>query len=103
MSRSGVSATPRGRISTVGEIAIFMKGSIRREGVAVVPPQRRQLLLLAQHAVADGEHVELGSHEAAESILWRAHDRLAAHVETGVDQDRTARHVAKPRQELVEA
>src|SRR5262245_2896662 len=38
--------------------------SIRGEGVLVVELQRGELLLLCQEAVADGEHVELGAHEA---------------------------------------
>jgi hypothetical protein len=31
---------------------------------------------------------DLGAHEAAEGVLGRADDRLAAHVEAGVDQHR---------------
>ena len=59
----------------------FHEGSVRVEGVAVVELQGRQLLALLEEAVADGEHVELGAHEAAEGVLGRAHDGLAAHVE----------------------
>ena len=32
----------------------------------------------------------MGTHEAPKRILGRAHDRLAAHIEAGVDYDRAA-------------
>ena len=44
----------------------------------------------SQKAVADDQHLDLGAHEAAERVLRRADDRLAAHVEAGIDQHRAA-------------
>ena len=59
------------------------------------------LVLLSQDGVADDEQVELGAHEAAEGVLRRAHDRLAPHVEAGVDHHRTACQPVKTADELV--
>src|SRR5262245_4033264 len=44
------------------------------------------LLGLAQGAIANEQGLHLRAHEAAEGVLWRAHDRLAAHVETRVHE-----------------
>src|SRR5262245_42971413 len=49
------------------------------------------LALLAKDLVAEHEGVHLGPHEAEIGIVRRAHDRLAADVERGVDQHRAAR------------
>src|SRR5690606_7716430 len=65
--------------------------SVREEGVLVVRLEMLGLVLLAQDAIADDEAVDLRPHEAAERVLRGADDRLAAHVEAGVDQDRAAR------------
>ena len=54
---------------------------IELEGVLVVELQRRVLVFLPEEAVADHQHLDLAAHEAAEGVLGRADDRLAAHVE----------------------
>src|SRR5881397_3078308 len=64
--------------------------SVRLELVLVVDFERRVLLGLAQHAVADDEELDLVAHEATEGILGRADDGLAAHVEARVDQHAAA-------------
>src|SRR4051812_45380959 len=66
---------------------------IELEGVFVVLLQRRVLSFLPQKAVADRERLDLRAHEAAERVLGRADDRLAAHVEAGVDDHRAAGQV----------
>src|SRR5262245_30253251 len=76
------------RIRTTGG---FMRApAVELELVLVVLRQRRVLALLAQEAVAHREALDLGAHEAAERVLGRADDRLAAHVEAGVDDHRAA-------------
>src|SRR5215468_1733083 len=77
--------------------------SIRLELVLVVDLERRVLLGLAQHAIADDEKLDLVAHETAESILGRADDRLAAHVEAGIDQDATTSLLLEARDQGVEA
>src|ERR1700738_3961938 len=62
---------------------------IRFESGTVILLEIKILLGLAQHAVADYEHIQLVAHEAAESVFRCADDRLTAHVEAGVDQHRT--------------
>jgi hypothetical protein len=60
------------------------------EGVLVVPLEGRILVLLAEEAVADDQHVDLGTHEAAEGVFGGADDRLAPDVEAGVHDHGTA-------------
>src|SRR5258706_2019735 len=64
--------------------------SVRVEGILIVELERRILPRLVEEAVADDERLDLGTHEAAERVLGRADDRLAAHVEAGVDEHRAA-------------
>src|SRR5665647_2905659 len=59
---------------------------IRLERHAVIHLKRSILLFLPQHAITDREQIELVAHEATKSVFRRAHDRLAADVEGGVDQ-----------------
>src|SRR5438552_1013813 len=61
------------------------------------------LFRLGEVAVADGERVYLRSHEAAERVLGRADDRLAADVEARVDEDRAAGALLEARNQRVEA
>ena len=63
--------------------------SVRLKGRNMVLLECWILGILAQIAVADRKDIQLASHEAAEPVLWLTDDRLAPHVETGVDQDRT--------------
>src|SRR5262249_37294558 len=65
--------------------------SIRLELILVIPFQGWILLLLAQQTIADHKQLDVVAHEATKCILRRAHDRLAAHIETCVYQHWTAR------------
>src|SRR6185295_16488685 len=64
--------------------------SVELELVLVALLQSRVLVFLPQEAVADRQALDLGAHEAAERVLGRADDRLAAHVEAGVHDHRAA-------------
>lgn len=64
--------------------------SIELEGVFVVAPERGVLLLFPQDAVADDQHLDLGAHETTEGVLGRANNRLAAHIEARIDENRAA-------------
>src|SRR6476659_7116240 len=75
--------------------------SVECELFRVVRLQRRILLALAEHAIADDEQVELGPHEASPRILRGAHDRLAAHVEARVDEDPAPGSLLEPTDQLV--
>ena len=86
----GQTAAPRSHATKVRVRARRRHASIELEGILVVPPESRVLIFLPQEAVADGQHLDLGAHEAAEGVLRRADDGLAAHVEAGVDEDRAA-------------
>ena len=48
------------------------------------------LRMIAGFEMPDSGRVHVGGQEAAVRILGRTHDGLAAHIETGVDQDRAA-------------
>ena len=67
-----------------------MPALVQLEANFVVLPERWILLLLAQHGIADHQAFDVGAHEAAEGVLGRAHNRLAAHVEGGIDEHGTA-------------
>src|SRR5262249_8564554 len=71
-----------------------LEPSIRFEMDPVDPAERLLLILLAQDRITDHEQAELRSHEASECILRGADDRLAAHIEAGVDEHRASRSVA---------
>src|SRR6266481_5890977 len=75
--------------------------SIRLEFVLVVLLQGGVLLVLDEIAVAGRQYVDLRAHEAAEGILGRAYDRLATHVEAGVDQDGASGQPVKATDEIV--
>src|SRR5262245_3177688 len=62
--------------------------SVRREARLV--SKMWVLPVFCEHAIAGYEDVDLGSHEAPERVLRRGDDRLSAHVEARVHQDRTA-------------
>src|SRR5437868_1159515 len=55
--------------------------SVQLEAPLIVLTKRRALPLLREIAVSGRKNLDVGSHEAAEGVLGRAHDRLAAHVE----------------------
>src|SRR6267142_3180657 len=59
------------------------------------------LVALPEQTVAYGEQVELTSHEAAESVLRCADNRLATHVETRIHKDGTTRQCVKASQQGV--
>src|SRR5246500_4691761 len=75
--------------------------SIRLELLLIIPPQGRVLLILDEIAAAGRQYVDLRAHEAAEGILGRAYDRLATHVEAGVDQDGASGQSVKASDEIV--
>src|SRR5262249_47089948 len=89
------------RVGTSGAMARISQCSIRLELVLIIPPQRGVLLVLDEIAAAGRQYVDLRAHEAAEGILGRAYDRLAAHVEAGVDQDGASGQRVKATDEVV--
>src|SRR5262249_14751214 len=94
-----VSGSPRE--ITLRGLARNSEPSIRLELVLVVPLQGGILFVLDEIAVAGRQYVDLRAHEATEGILGRAYDRLATHVEAGVDQDRTPGQPVKAADEIV--
>src|SRR2546421_1251382 len=76
---------------------------IQLEFVLIVLLECGVLRFLAQETVAHRERLDLGAHEAAERVLRAADDRLAAHVEAGVDDHRAAGLFLVPGDELMEA
>src|SRR5688572_25904568 len=77
--------------------------SVELELVLVVLLERRVLRFLAQEAVADRQRLDLGAHEAAERVLGRTDDRLAAHVEARVDDHRASGLLLEAGDEVVVA
>src|SRR4051812_45111812 len=77
--------------------------SIVLERVLVVETQRWRLVVLVHHRIPAYEDVDFRPHEAAKCVLGRADDRLAAHIETGVDDNRAPRLVAECRDQRVVA
>src|SRR5579859_1125948 len=76
---------------------------IQLELMFIVLLERRVLRFLAQEAIADRERLDLGAHEAAERVLGAADDRLATHVEAGVDDDRAAGLLLELADQVVES
>ena len=76
-------------------IAASLEALIWIKGVAVIEHKVRVLPLFVQYAIADHQHFDLSAHQATECIFRCVSDRLAAHVETRVDQYRTARFFFK--------
>src|SRR4051812_14376635 len=98
-TRSAASPRPAATRRAPAMTAAFL---IQLELVLIVLLERGVLHFLAQEAVADGERLDLGAHEAAERVLRAADDRLAAHVEAGVDDHRTAGLLLELAEQLVE-
>jgi hypothetical protein len=71
------------------------------EPIPVVESQSRILVLLPQEEVPNNKHVNLAAHKAAECVVRGATDRLAAHVEAGIYQNRTTSERLKPAQKGV--
>src|SRR4051812_921915 len=63
--------------------------------------QGRVLLVLDKIAVAGSQYIDFRAHETAEGVLRRAYDRLAAHVEAGVDQYGTPGQPVEATDEIV--
>src|SRR6187399_2619850 len=101
-SGTGTSLTWRTEGSPRRSATTARIGLVELEGVLVVELERGVLVFLAQEAVADHQNLDLAAHEAAEGILRRADDRLAAHVERGVDQHRAAGARLEGLDQLVE-
>ena len=53
------------------------------------------LTRFVKKAVADCQGIDRGSHEASPRVFRCAHDRLAAHVEAGIDEDRASGALAE--------
>src|SRR4051794_15038023 len=90
-----------------GEDALYAalhlaRRSVRLELVLVVPDSRLILVLLAEHAISDGKQVDVCSHEAAECVLWRAHNRLPTHVKARINQNWAAGTRLEAGEERVE-
>src|SRR5438132_13642684 len=83
-------APRRHRHCSVAGVSASPPSSIVLEGVPVVELEARRLSLFAQVSIAADEDLDLRAHEAAERVLRRAHDRLAANIETRVDDHRAA-------------
>src|SRR5262249_37931849 len=81
----------------------FIPTSVGIEGIAIVQHQIGTLPVFMQNAIADHQHVDLGAHQATEGILRGVRDRLAAHIETGVHQDRAAGLALEGGEEAMEA
>src|SRR5437764_580863 len=54
-----------------------------------------RLLALIEHTRLEHQVIHLGPHEATITVLRRADDWLATHIETGIDNHRTAGAPAK--------
>src|SRR5688500_20195570 len=80
---------PRNRHIWIAK-SISSSRSVELESVLVVLLQGRVLPVLVQQAVAHGQRLDLGGHDAAERVFRAADDRLAAHWEVGVDQHRAS-------------
>src|SRR5437016_5732126 len=93
--------SPR-RSQTTARIVGARMALVELEGVFVVELQRRILVFLPEEAVADHQHLDLAAHEAAEGVLGRTYDRLAAHVERGVHHHRAAGLGLEGAQQVVE-
>src|SRR5690606_18539250 len=59
------------------------------------------LLRLVEQHVLDGEVFDFSTHEAVKTILRRAHDGLAAHIEARVHHDRAIRKRLEARKQRV--
>src|SRR5438093_11336721 len=79
----------------------FPVESVELEFALVVLPEHGVLLFLLEKAVTHGERFNLGTHETAERVLGRAHNRLPAHVEAGIDDHWTARTTLEAADERV--
>src|SRR5437762_5709585 len=99
-SRRAASPITKASAALTATTAAFL---IQLELMFIVLFQRRVLRFLAEKTIADRERLDLGAHEAAESVLRAADNRLAAHVEAGVDDDRAARLLLELADQVVEA
>src|SRR2546430_2516949 len=67
---------------------------------ALEPSMR--LSIAVQDIVADNEVIDLAIDEASVSVIGRADDRLAAHVERGIDQRSAASRLLESLEQSVE-
>jgi hypothetical protein len=63
----------------------------------------RRLLLLPEQCITAHEEVKFSAQEAAQRILWRAHDWFPADIEASVNEYRTAGEFLKSRKECVKS
>src|SRR5215472_12891651 len=81
----------------------FPPSSVRIEPIPIVEAQGWILVLLLQEAIADHEDLDLAAHETAECVIGRAGDRLAAHIEAGIDENWAAGQCLKTAQQRMVA
>jgi hypothetical protein len=75
--------------------------AVRRKLRFVTGAQFVVLHFLGEQAIADGEHLDAGPHEAAKGVFGRRDDRLSAHVERRIDENRAARQRLELREQCV--
>ena len=59
--------------------------SVEIEAASVIPLELRIPLFFPQEAVADYQHLDLGTHKAAEGVFGRTDNRLATDVKACID------------------
>src|SRR5207237_4335515 len=102
ITRSAISPSNRATRRLAPTIAAGTRRRlIKFKSVLVVLLQRGILPVLHQEAIAHREGLDLGAHEAAEGVFRAADDRLAAHVEAGVDDHRTTGQALEAGDQLV--
>ena len=60
--------------------------SVQLEGVFVIAFQGRVLAFLPEKAITNGQDLDIGAHEAAKRIFWRANDGFSPNIEACVNQ-----------------
>src|SRR5215212_10096576 len=97
--RACASVTPDSSLRTT-----LPRGSIKLELLlprSVLRERALALLRLQKHVAPHHEAVHLRTHEASVSLGRPAHNRLAAHVEAGVDEHGAARQPLELGEEFV--
>jgi hypothetical protein len=68
----------------------YMVSSIGLKRILVVDPQCGALIFFSRNAIPGDQQVNVGAHKATERVLRGTHNRFAADIEAGVDQNRAA-------------
>ena len=69
----------------------------------IIAGKRGVLLVFVENAVSNREKFDFASHETGKRIFRRADNGFPAHVETRIDEDRTAGQLVEPRDQGVVA